>query len=77
MQLVQPVAVESGTAKLVGADSGRIVAGALDLLDDPEAHGRMASALNPYGDGQAAARIADAVSGWLQATGGKAGRAAH
>jgi UDP-N-acetylglucosamine 2-epimerase (non-hydrolysing) len=31
------------------------------LLDDPEAYAQMASAPNPYGDGHAAERIADAL----------------
>jgi UDP-N-acetylglucosamine 2-epimerase (non-hydrolysing) len=31
------------------------------LLDDPCEHQRMARAVNPYGDGHAAERIADAL----------------
>ena len=31
------------------------------LLRDPEEYGRMSRAHNPYGDGQASRRIADAI----------------
>ena len=34
---------------------------AAELLDDPAAYDRMAKAVNPYGDGHACARIADAI----------------
>ena len=51
-------ALSAGTARLVGTDPDRIVAEATRLLDDPAAHGAMARATNPYGDGQAAGRIA-------------------
>ena len=59
----RPEAVDAGVARLVGADEARIVTEALRLLDDPEAHARMARAVNPYGDGRAAERIADALAG--------------
>jgi UDP-N-acetylglucosamine 2-epimerase (non-hydrolysing) len=55
--------VEAGTARLVGARAQRIVAETCLLLDNPEAHGRMARAHNPYGDGRAAERIADILVG--------------
>lgn len=57
----RPEAVEAGTVALVGTDRDRIVRGARELLDDGEAYARMARAVNPYGDGQAARRIADAL----------------
>jgi UDP-N-acetylglucosamine 2-epimerase (non-hydrolysing) len=57
----RPEGVTAGTLKLVGTQE-RDVAGALDeLLDDAAAYQRMARAANPYGDGQAARRIADAL----------------
>jgi UDP-N-acetylglucosamine 2-epimerase (non-hydrolysing) len=31
------------------------------LLDNPQAHAAMAQAINPYGDGKAAARIVQAI----------------
>lgn len=60
----RPEAVEAGTVKLVGTDVERIVATAGELLDDPEAYRAMNRAHNPYGDGQAAARIVDALRSW-------------
>jgi UDP-N-acetylglucosamine 2-epimerase (non-hydrolysing) len=57
----RPEAVEAGTARLVGTAAGRIVAEAARLLDDPAAYAAMAAAENPYGDGRARIRIADAL----------------
>ena len=54
----RPEAVEAGTVKLVGTDVEAIVAGVNELLDNPAVYERMSRAQNPYGDGQAAARIA-------------------
>lgn len=54
----RPEGVAAGTARLVGTDRARIVAEATRLLDDPVAYGEMARAHNPFGDGEAAARIA-------------------
>lgn len=59
----RPEAVAAGTVQIVGTDRGRIVAAARRLLDDPEAYAAMARAINPYGDGQAAERIAAALLG--------------
>jgi len=59
----RPEAVEAGTVRIVGTDRERIVVEAARLLDDPEAYGQMARAINPYGDGRAAERIAEAVRG--------------
>lgn len=53
----RPEAVEAGTVRLVGADRARIVEETARLLDDPDAYAAMARAHNPYGDGQASARI--------------------
>jgi UDP-N-acetylglucosamine 2-epimerase len=58
----RPEAVEAGTALLVGTSSQRIVAEASRLLDDPKHYRMMASALNPFGDGQASKRIASDVA---------------
>lgn len=60
----RPEAVESGTVRLVGTDADRIYSEASRLLDDPQAYERMARAHNPYGDGQAARRIAEVVTRW-------------
>jgi len=57
----RPEAVASGTARLVGTDTQRIVAEAETLLQDADEYQRMAQAHNPYGDGQACHRIVDAL----------------
>ncbi|NMB11296.1 MAG: UDP-N-acetylglucosamine 2-epimerase (non-hydrolyzing) [Firmicutes bacterium] len=54
----RPEGVQAGTALLVGTDTGRIVKEATRLLTDQQAYSTMAKAPNPYGDGQAAERIA-------------------
>lgn len=61
----RPEAVEAGTVRLVGTDADTIVAQASQLLDDDDAHARMARAHNPYGDGKAAGRIAAIAAAWL------------
>jgi UDP-N-acetylglucosamine 2-epimerase (non-hydrolysing) len=55
----RPEGIRAGTVKLVGSDPVRIVAATSDLLDDKDAYDRMAKAVQPYGDGQAAKRIVD------------------
>lgn len=55
----RPEGVAAGTARLVGTDTETVGGELLTLLTDAEAYERMASAVNPYGDGHAAERIAD------------------
>lgn len=57
----RPEGVIAGTAMLVGTDRQRIVGETFRLLDDPAAYSAMSRAHNPYGDGQAAERIARIV----------------
>ena len=57
----RPEAVAAGTVKLASVEYDRIVALADELLDDPAAYDAMAHAVNPYGDGNACKRIADAI----------------
>ena len=57
----RPEAVAAGTVKIAGVETARILALATELLDDPAAYAAMAHAVNPYGDGQACRRIADAI----------------
>jgi len=57
----RPEAVEAGCARLVGPRREAIVREAGRLLADPAAAGAMRKAGNPFGDGQAAQRIAQAV----------------
>jgi UDP-N-acetylglucosamine 2-epimerase (non-hydrolysing) len=58
----RPEAVEAGTVKLVGVDQHRIVAEAVRLLDDPAEYARLTRIHNPYGDGHACERIAEALA---------------
>lgn len=57
----RPEAVEAGTVKLAGVSYGDIVSMAHTLITDSAAYAGMAHAVNPYGDGQACRRIADAI----------------
>jgi UDP-N-acetylglucosamine 2-epimerase (non-hydrolysing) len=57
----RPEGVSAGTVRLVGTDADQIVDQTRKLLDDPQAYTSMAQAINPYGDGKAAGRIADAL----------------
>lgn len=57
----RPEAVQAGTAALAGVEQADIVRMASALLDDPAEYARMAHAVNPYGDGYAARRIAQAI----------------
>lgn len=57
----RPEAVEAGTVKLVGTDVDQIVSEANELLRNPESYFKMSKSINPYGDGIASKRIADAI----------------
>jgi UDP-N-acetylglucosamine 2-epimerase len=57
----RPEAVETGTVRLVGTDENRIVGEVVDLLDNQDRRDSMSRAHNPYGDGHASQRIADAT----------------
>ena len=59
----RPEALASGTVHLVGTDYDKIVNEVSTLLEDPKAYESMSKAVNPYGDGQACRRIADALAG--------------
>jgi UDP-N-acetylglucosamine 2-epimerase (non-hydrolysing) len=59
----RPEGVEAGMAILVGTDEERIVAEASRLLTDESLRRRLAEGGNPYGDGHASDRIADALAG--------------
>lgn len=64
----RPEALLAGTVKLVGTDRHRIVQSTSVLLTDAEEYGRMATAVNPYGDGKAAERIVQALLFYFQLT---------
>ena len=55
----RPEGIEAGVSRLVGTDASNILREARRLLLDPAARLQMTGARNPYGDGQAASRIAD------------------
>jgi UDP-N-acetylglucosamine 2-epimerase (non-hydrolysing) len=61
----RPEAVEAGTVMLTGTRREDIFRQSKMVLEDPILRSRMASASNPYGDGKAAPRIADAVVEFL------------
>ena len=55
----RPEAVDAGGVELVGANATRIVERSLALLEDDDAHARMATRRSPYGDGHAAERVVE------------------
>ena len=57
----RPEALEAGTVKLVGTDYDKIVNEVSLLLDDQAHYDTMSKAVNPYGDGLACGRIAEAL----------------
>ena len=60
-QTERPEAVAAGTVKLCGVEYDDVLRMGNELLRSREAYDAMAHAVNPYGDGHACARIADAI----------------
>ena len=58
----RPEALSAGTVKLVGTDHDLIVNEVSQLLEDKAYYDKMSHAVNPYGDGMACGRIADALA---------------
>lgn len=58
----RPEGVAAGTLRLVGTDEEVIYNAFTELLDDEETYKAMSHASNPYGDGRACPRIADALT---------------
>ena len=58
----RPEAIEAGTAALAGTEREAIFRLASALLTENAKYEAMARAVNPYGDGRACARIADALA---------------
>lgn len=58
----RPEALEAGTVMLVGTSYEAIAAEAARLLDDTDTYRAMSAAHNPYGDGNAATRIARIIA---------------
>ncbi len=61
----RPESIEAGFARLVGTDRQKVLAAARAVLDDKAVHARMSATFNPYGDGNASARIALATERFL------------
>lgn len=57
----RPEAVTAGTVKLVGTAYEDVLRETNLLLDNPEHYRAMAEAVNPYGDGEACARIVNRI----------------
>jgi UDP-N-acetylglucosamine 2-epimerase (non-hydrolysing) len=61
----RPEAIEAGVARLVGTDPDVIFDGVAELLDNSGVYSRMATAVNPFGDGRAAERTEAAIARFL------------
>lgn len=57
----RPEGIDAGTLKLVGTDNDVIYRETINLLTNKAEYDRMSKASNPYGDGHASQRIADAI----------------
>jgi UDP-N-acetylglucosamine 2-epimerase (non-hydrolysing) len=57
----RPEGIAAGTLRLAGTDEQTIYDLAHELLTDQEVHEKMSKASNPYGDGNASVRIAEAI----------------
>jgi len=57
----RPEGVEAGVSKIVGTGEKSITDNATLLLAESDEYEKIARAVNPYGDGQAAEKIADAL----------------
>jgi UDP-N-acetylglucosamine 2-epimerase (non-hydrolysing) len=57
----RPEGIEAGTLELVGTEEEVIYARAKALLTDEGLYSKMSRAANPYGDGKASTRIAQAI----------------
>jgi UDP-N-acetylglucosamine 2-epimerase (non-hydrolysing) len=62
----RPEGVKAGTVKVIGTDRKEIYRQTSRLLTDKKAYLKMASAANPYGDGQASQRIARAIGQYFR-----------
>ncbi|KWU59128.1 non-hydrolyzing UDP-N-acetylglucosamine 2-epimerase [Priestia megaterium] len=63
----RPEGIEAGTLKLAGVEEETIYSLAKELLTNEDEYARMSKASNPYGDGLASKRIADAISEYFNA----------
>jgi UDP-N-acetylglucosamine 2-epimerase (non-hydrolysing) len=59
----RPEAITAGTARLVGAKAGQIIAETSALLENDLLYSKMAHTANPYGDGKSSQRIVNLLTG--------------
>ena len=64
----RPEGIEAGTLKLAGVNEDTIYNLAHELLTNEQEYEKMSKASNPYGDGQASARIAEAIRYYFKQT---------
>lgn len=62
----RPEGIDAGTLKLVGTDEEVIYKETLNLLNNKEDYEKMSKASNPYGDGHASERIANAIIAYFK-----------
>jgi UDP-N-acetylglucosamine 2-epimerase (non-hydrolysing) len=60
----RPEALNAGTVRLTGTDKNKIINEVEELLNNEEHYGKMALAINPYGDGSSSLRIIN----WIDKT---------
>lgn len=61
----RPEAIDAGTARLIGTDRSKVRDWILRLMARGAIFDRMAKATNPYGDGRAAERTAEAIRAYF------------
>lgn len=67
----RPEAIQAGTAKLVGTDVEGVVNTVTEILSNKASYSRMATAQNPYGDGNSVEKIISAMRKYWQEIDGK------
>ncbi len=70
----RPEGIAAGTLKLVGTDEDTIFHETMTLLNSKEEYDKMSRASNPYGDGQASRRIADAIISYFSSQSNRKGQ---
>ncbi len=63
----RPEGVKAGTVKVVGLSKENIFRETCKLLDNKKMYHRMATSVNPYGDGKASSRIVNAILYYFKA----------
>lgn len=61
----RPEGIDAGCSVLGGVTAGGIISAFDRIVSDPVLYGRMASAVNPYGDGNSSKRIASAIDSYF------------